>query len=140
MFGVLAKLQSSPPFKFGEPSSAQPSESTSPHLRRLLRSPSAEVQGGWQTSLSHDQNRSPTARGDNPVLFVSKSSVAEYKGVCLFEESNGGRAPDRMDIDSQSPITLPKPDQLDYNSRRGSLAGELLGLCVVCHVAETEHK
>ena len=34
-----AKLQSSPPYRFGEASSAQPSESSSPNLRKILRSP-----------------------------------------------------------------------------------------------------
>lgn len=29
-----------------------------------------------------------------------------------------------MDVDSQSPLTLARPDQGDYNGRRPSLAGQ----------------
>ncbi|KAI0092651.1 hypothetical protein BDY19DRAFT_903435 [Irpex rosettiformis] len=52
--------------------------------------------------------------------------AAEIQAVMSPEEPTGGRGSnrtERMDVDSQSPITLPRPDELEHNGRRQSLAG-----------------
>ncbi|KAI0759923.1 hypothetical protein BC629DRAFT_1584256 [Irpex lacteus] len=91
------KSQSSPSYNSSEGSSALPSESpNSPNLRQVNFLP--------------------------PDAMIA----AESRGVMLPEESTGGRGSDRterMDVDSQSPITLPRPDELEHHGRRQSLAG-----------------
>lgn len=78
-----AKLQASPPYRFGEPSSAQPSVdhqgASSPNLRRLLRSPAAGSDAGGSRAEGDHGREGTTGQGNYSFSYARDMGTLSYR-------------------------------------------------------------